>query len=78
LTSAGTTVMQLEQRRCVDTHWHRGLSNLQIGWRWVFHALAHGKRLFHFLFLDPQPDPDPVFASKAQAARPIAAFDALE
>lgn len=78
LTSIGTTVMQLEQRRCVDTHWHRGLSYLQIGWRWIFHALAHGKRLFAFLFLDPQADPDPVFASRAQAVRPIAAFDVLE
>jgi hypothetical protein len=78
LTSTGTAVIQLDQRRCVDTHWHRGLSYLQIGWRWVFHALAHGKGLFHFLCLDPQSDPEPVFASKAQAARPIAAFDALE
>lgn len=78
LTSTGTVVMQLEQRRCVDTHWHRGLSYLQIGWRWVFYALAHGINLFQFLFLDPRPDPEPVFASKAQAASPIAAFDALE
>jgi hypothetical protein len=78
LTSTGTVVVQLEKRHCVDTHWHRGLSYLQIGWRWIFHALAHGKRLFKFLFLDPLPDQDPVFASKAQAARPIAAFEALE
>lgn len=78
LTSIGTAVVQLGQRYCVDPHWHRGLSYLQIGWRWVFHALAHGKSLFPFLCLDPQPDPDPVFASKRQAALPIAAFDALE
>lgn len=78
LTSTGTAVVQFEQRRCVDTHWHRGLSYLQIGWRWIFHALAHGKRLFTFLFLDPRADPDPVFASRRQAARPVAAFDALE
>lgn len=77
LVSTGTAVVQLGYRCCVDTHWQRGLSYLQIGWRWIFYALAQGKHLFHFLCLDPQPDPQPVFASKRQAARPIAAFDAL-
>ena len=61
LTSTGSIVAQLDQRRCVDTHWHRGLSYLQIGWRWIFYALAHGKRLLSFLFLDPLPDPLPSF-----------------
>ena len=50
LTSTGSLVVQLDQRRCVDTHWHRGLSYLQIGWRWIFYALAAWKTLGPFPF----------------------------
>lgn len=78
LISTGTAVVQLDLRHCVDTHWHRGLSYLQIGWRWILYALAHGKCLFPFICLDPRPDPDPVFASKRQAATPIATFVAID
>jgi hypothetical protein len=53
----------------VDPDWQRGLSYFHIGWRWVEHALDHGKRLLPILWLDPRPDPQPVLASKSQAAR---------
>ncbi len=45
LVSTGTAIVAMGRRRIVDTHWYRGLSYLQIGWRWVRHALAHGERL---------------------------------
>jgi hypothetical protein len=74
LVSTGTAVVTLGLRTQIDTHWHRGLSYFQIGWRYIRHALAHSKGLFSFLWFEPGPDPFPVFASKRQAARPIAAL----
>jgi hypothetical protein len=53
-------------RPLVDTHWQRGLSYLQIGWRWVHFALAHAHQLLSFLWLEPGPDPQPVFPSRQQ------------
>jgi hypothetical protein len=72
LVSTGTAVVTLGLRTYIDTHWHRGLSYFQIGWRFIRHALAHSKGLFSFLWFEPGPDPFPVFASRRQAARPIA------
>jgi hypothetical protein len=72
LVSTGTAIVSLGLRHLVDTHWQRGLSYFQIGWRWIRHALAHVEILLPFLWFDPGPDPYPVIASKAQAARPIA------
>jgi hypothetical protein len=72
LVSTGTAIVSLGLRHCVDTHWQRGLSYFQIGWRWICHALAHLDYVLPFLWLEPGPDPVPTFASKAQAARPIA------
>jgi hypothetical protein len=37
----------------------------------VAQALNQGKRLFKLLWLRPDPDPQPVFASAKQAAQPI-------
>jgi hypothetical protein len=76
LVSTGTAIVAMGRRPLVDTHWQRGISYFQIGWRWIRHALATGKRLLHFLWLDPEPDPEPVYASKTQAATPILAFSA--
>jgi hypothetical protein len=56
----------------IDTHWQRGLSYFHIGWRWIRHASAHFGFLLSCFWLEPGPDPFPVFASKRQAARPIA------
>mgnify|MGYP001194320034 FL=1 len=72
LVSTGTAIVSLGLRHLVDTHWQRGLSYFQIGWRWIRHALAHLEYLLPFLWLEPGPDPHPTIASKAQAARPTA------
>ena len=74
LVSTGTAVVSLGLRSCIDPHWNRGLSYFQIGWRWIRHALAHFKYLLPCFWLAPGADPFPVFASKRQAARPIAAL----
>jgi hypothetical protein len=72
LVSTGTAIVTLNLRSRIDTHWHRGLSYFQIGWRWIRHALAHFGYLLPFFWLEPGPDPFPVFASKRQAVSPIA------
>ncbi len=72
LVSTGTAIVTLGLRSRIDTHWYRGLSYFQIGWRWILYALAHFRDLLPFFWLDPGADPYPVFASKRQAARPIA------
>jgi hypothetical protein len=77
LVSTGTAMVALDLRSYVDTHWNRGLSYFQIGWRWIRHALAHHKYLLPFFWLDPGLDPFPVFASKRQAAKPIATLFVL-
>ena len=74
LTSVGTAVVEFGLRKIVDTHWHRGLSYFKIGWRWIKYALSHSDWLLPFFWLGPADDPFPVFASKRQAAIPIAAF----
>jgi hypothetical protein len=73
LVSTGTAIVSLGLRHLVDTHWQRGLSYFQIGWRWICHALAHLEYLLPFLWFEPGPDPCPAIASKALAAKPIAA-----
>lgn len=70
LVSTGTAVVEVGRRYVVDTHWQRGLSYFQIGWRWVRQALAQGKRLLRFLWLNAAPDPEPAYASKKQLEEP--------
>lgn len=70
LVSIGTAVVETGQRRLVDTHWERGLSYLQIGWRWVKRALYSGQRLRGFIWLSPEPDPEPAMASRKQFRKP--------
>jgi hypothetical protein len=77
LVSTGTAIVTLGLRSRIDTHWNRGLSYFQIGWRWIRHALAHFKYLLPFFWLEPGSDPFPVFASKRQAVGPIASLFAL-
>lgn len=74
LASTGTAIVSMNLRRQVDTHWQRGISYFQIGWRWLLTALASSRNLLDFIWLDPEPDPEPVYASKKQAATPIASF----
>lgn len=78
LVNCGLAVVATGQRRWVDPHWQRGLSYFQIGWRWVRHALAQGKQLFISLWFQPGPDPEPVYASKKQAATPIAILSSIQ
>jgi len=77
LTSIGTAVVTLKRRRWVDAHWQRGLSYLQIGWRYLLRALVRGEPFLTCFWLDPDPDPEPVYASKKQARTPTVAFSAI-
>lgn len=78
LVSTGVAVATLGFRPLVDTHWRRGLSYLQIGWRWCKHALANHKWLQSFLWLPPNPDPEPAIASWKQFYRPMFELHSLE
>jgi hypothetical protein len=75
--STGTAIVTLQRRHLVDTPWQRGPSCLQIGWRYVLMAVIFGERLLTELWLDPQPDPEPVFASKQQARTATVAFSSI-
>ncbi len=77
LTATGTAIHAMNLRILVDTHWQRGLSYLQIGWRWIRFALANLRPLLCFLWLEPGPDPEPVFASRSQANRSPFAFSEI-
>lgn len=77
LVSTGTAIYAMNLRCFVDTHQHRGLSYLQIGWRWVRWALATDQPLLTCLWLEAGPDPEPVFASRRQALKPTLAFSAI-
>jgi hypothetical protein len=70
LVSTGTAVVELGRRYLVDTHWERGFSYFQIGWRWVKRALHLGKLLLHFIWLSSEPDPQPAIASWKQFRKP--------
>ena len=77
LVSCGVQVEANRLRLTVDAHWQRGLSYLQIGWRWLSHVLSNDLALPSRLCLLPQNDFVPALASKRQAARPIAALFVL-
>lgn len=66
LVSTGTAIVEMEKRHLVDAHWERGLSYLQIGWRWVKRALHLGARLLDRIWLSSEPDPEPAMASRKQ------------
>lgn len=57
--SAGTAVVAAGERRAVDTHWQRGLSYTQLGWRAIRRALTLRTPLLERLRLSPKPDPQP-------------------
>lgn len=77
LVSQGTAVVALNLRPTVDTHWQRGLSYLQLGWRYLIAALAANRNILTTLWLDPDPDPEPVYASRKQAQTFSVAFSAI-
>lgn len=78
LVSTGTAVVDSGLRMVVDTHWRRGLSFLQIGWRWCKHAIANQKWLLSFPWLPPNPDPEPAIASWKQFYRPTFELHSLK
>jgi len=78
LVSTGAAVVVSGLRPIIDTHWRRGLSYLQIGWRWCKHAVANRKWLHSFLWLPPNPDPEPAIASWKQFYRPMFELHSLE
>ncbi len=69
LTSLGVGVVQAGKRRWVDTHWDRGLSYLNIGWRWQRQQNQRGWQAFAPFWLDPAPDPFPALASRRAIER---------
>lgn len=71
LVSTGTAVVALGLRILVDTHWQRGLSYFQIGWRWIRYAFANSAKLLPFLWFEPGPDLFHARASNRQASAPI-------
>lgn len=78
LVGTGTALVEMGRRHLVDTHRHRGLSYLQIGWRWVKRAVATGSRLLNFLWLTPGPDPEPAMASWRTFCQPDLRLSRIE
>lgn len=77
LVATGTAIQAMNLRLLVDPHWQRGLSYFQLGWRWLLFALTNQRPLLAFLWFDPEPDPEPVFASRKQGAISPFAFSAI-
>ncbi len=69
LTSLGTGVVQADKWRWVDPHWGRGLSYLQLGWRWRRQQTQRGWQAFAPFRLDPAPDPLPLLAPRRVGSR---------
>ncbi len=60
LVAEGTRVVLCGFRRMVDCHWQRGLSYLQLGWRFIARALTLGLPFLVSLALQPGDDPEPI------------------
>lgn len=69
-TSVGVAVVKRQTRRWVDTHWDRGMSYLQLGWRWLRQQFRKAWPVLPPFGLDPEPDPEPAIASRRTAAQP--------
>lgn len=78
LVSTGTAVVEMGRRHLVDTHWERGLSYFQIGWRWVKRAHHGGHKFLKCLWLSPFPDPEPAMASWKQFLEPDLRLSCIE
>lgn len=59
LISLGTALVACGQRRWVDPHWKRGLSDLRLGWRRLRHQMSRGKTCALKVLLLGGPDPEP-------------------
>jgi len=69
LVSVGTHVVDAGQRRLVDSHWKRGLSYLQLGWRWLDYIQSQDAPLPMIFDLNPAPDPEPVSPAAVDRSR---------
>jgi hypothetical protein len=69
LVSVGTHVVEAGQRRLVDSHCKRGLSYLQLGWRWLDYTQSRDAPLPMMFDLDPAPDPEPVSSVAVEQSR---------
>lgn len=78
LVSTGTALVEMGRRHLVDTHWQRGLSYLQLGWRWVKWAAASHGRLLDMLWLTPGSDPEPAMASWRKFCQPDLRLSCIE
>lgn len=78
LVSTGTALVEMGRRHLVDAHWRRGLSYLQIGWRWLKRATACTGLLLNSLWLTPGPDPEPAIASWRQFCCPDLRLSCIE
>lgn len=78
LVSTGKAIDDLGHRKQVDTHWFRGLSYLQIGWRWCKQAVFKNKWLLDFIWIEPDPNYEPSIASWKQFYRPMYEIKAVE
>jgi hypothetical protein len=78
LVSTGTAVVEMGKRHLIDPHWFRGLSYLQIGWRWVKRSLVWGEKLLSFLWLSSEPDPEPAMASWRKWLEPDLSLSRIE
>jgi len=76
--STGAAVVEMGKRHWVDPHWFRGLSYLQIGWRWVKRALTWGKKLLSCLWFSPEADPEPTMASWRKHLEPQLRLSSIE
>jgi hypothetical protein len=71
LVSLGTFAVEREQRQLVDPHGLRGLSYLQIGWRWLRRALYLELPVGSLFRLCPGADPAPVPLPRARRQAPL-------
>jgi hypothetical protein len=65
LVAEGTRVVLSGFRRMVDCHWRRGLSYLQLGWRFIARALTLGLPFLVSLALLSGDDPEPIPIKKS-------------
>lgn len=70
LVALGTVAVETDYRHPVDTHWGRGLSSLQIGWRWVHRLLGPLEPIPIRFRLSPDPDPAPIILPRARRHPP--------
>jgi hypothetical protein len=70
VVSLGSFVVAAGLRPDVDSHWVRGLSYFQIGWRWLRRSLYLDRPFLRLFRLLPGDDPEPVPVCHARRVKP--------